>query len=216
MTPYSRGYAAGQEEMRRRAAETCKTFAKTGRDIAADPVERSQLRNSAALQALAADTCADYILSLPIEGEADQRGEAAQPKDASLGSQDADGSARLDRGNLSSTVKDAQRPKVPSHPQHSPHPSTFYAACSCADEGRCLHNENGPLCMQEAAAQASRAEQVAPKDGSHSVTGLPPAPAREPAEQVPGKREPWECSRCGAKINDHWTYCHCGNRRTPA
>lgn len=68
MTPYERGYAAGLKA----AAEQCKSYAKGGNAIAADPKERSQIRNSAAIQALAAEYCADNILSLPIHGEADQ------------------------------------------------------------------------------------------------------------------------------------------------
>lgn len=69
MTPYSRGYAAGLKA----AAEVCKSYAKGRNAIAADPNERRRIRNSATTLALAAEYCANEILSLPIEGEADQR-----------------------------------------------------------------------------------------------------------------------------------------------
>lgn len=66
MTPYSRGYAAGLKA----AAEVCKSYAKGRNAIAADPNERRRIRNSATTLALAAEYCANEILSLPIVGEA--------------------------------------------------------------------------------------------------------------------------------------------------
>lgn len=71
MTPYERGYAAGLKA----ASEVCKSYAKGRNAIAADPNERRRIRNSATTLALAAEYCANEILSLPIEGEATNPGE---------------------------------------------------------------------------------------------------------------------------------------------